>query len=204
MPVCVSEVRNGAIVVAESAAASGSRAPVAAGAKLPFVAPFGREFVAWSSKREQKQWVAAAGPVTDTFRRRIDLVLAEIRHRGYGIERLSDPLLRVFAALKAIDNQAPPDAVSTRLAAAVADLTVVDYLPEELAEAEGSRLATISAPIFDHAGSVVMTVSAQPYSPLTRSQIEDIGAHVIEFARSAEAVIRSSTTAHRLTMGRPG
>jgi DNA-binding IclR family transcriptional regulator len=189
MPMCMSEVRDGSIVVVDAAAVGPAQPPVPAGVRLPFIAPFGREFVAWAQRADRTAWVDAAGPVNDVFRARISKVLKEIRNRGYGIERLSDPLLRVYTALQALDDGALPDPISTRLAAALADLTVVDVLPGEFSEAESCALATISAPVFDIAGRVVMSVSAQPYRRLTAREVRDVGARVVEFARTAESLI---------------
>jgi DNA-binding IclR family transcriptional regulator len=189
MPMCMSEVRGGSIVVVDAAAVGPAQPPVPAGVRLPFIAPFGREFVAWAPRADRTAWVEAAGPVRDVFRARINKVLTEIRNRGYGIERLSDPLLRVYAALQALDIGVQRDPISARLAAALADLTVVDVLPGEFAEAESCALATISAPVFDTVGRVVMSVSAQPYRRLSARELRDVGANVAEFARTAENMI---------------
>lgn len=190
MPVCISEVDAESIVVVDSVASGGARPFVASGLRLPFVAPFGREFVAWAPDDERTAWVDRAGPVNDMFRARISKVLKEIRRRGYGIERLSDPLLRVYTAMQALDTgSASPDPVSTRLAGAVADLTVVDFLSDELDDAAQCPLATISAPIFDASGTIVMSVSAQPYQPLCPEAVRDIGAQVLAFAEAVRPLV---------------
>lgn len=189
MPVCMSEIRDGSIVVFDAAAAAQARPPVPAGVRLPFIAPFGREFVAWAPPADRTAWMDAAGPVNDVFRARISKVLKEIKSRGYGIERLSDPLLRVYTALQALDDGVLGDPITVRLAAALADLTIVDVLPGEFAEAESCELATISAPVFDTAGRVVMSVSAQPYRRLSAREVRDIGTRVVEFANTAGTLI---------------
>ena len=114
--------------------------------------------------------------------------IQQIQERGYGLERLSDPLLRVHAALLALTDGDGPDPVSARLAGAVADLTMVDFLPTELVRIEDQPLATISAPIFAQQGNVVMTVSAQPYKQLTLTEVRGIAAHVLDFAEQASSL----------------
>ncbi|MCV7285507.1 helix-turn-helix domain-containing protein [Mycolicibacterium wolinskyi] len=185
MPVCISEIRAGAIVVVDAAAPGSSPPHVAAGVRLPFAAPFGREFVAWDAADVYERWMSAAGPVNASFADRMTQVLNVISDRGYGVERLSGPLIRVFDALIALDNGNTPDAVSTRLAGAVADLTVVDVLPGELREGDMIPVAMISAPIRDHSGAVVMSVSAQPYRELAAEPVADIGEQIIQFAEAA-------------------
>ncbi|OBF53532.1 IclR family transcriptional regulator [Mycolicibacterium monacense] len=189
MAACVSEVRGGFIAVIESTAPSSGRAQVHAGQRLPFVAPFGREFVAWAPAATRRQWLEAAGPVNEAYRARMPRVLMEIQRRGYGIERLSGPLVKVYAALLALEDGNEPDPVATRLAGAVADLTVVDVLPDEMAQIEQCPLATISAPIFDGQGNVVMSVSAQPYRQLTQQQVRRIGDQVVEFGEHVKSLI---------------
>jgi DNA-binding IclR family transcriptional regulator len=189
MAACISEVRGDFIVVIESIAPDSARPPVQAGQRLPFVAPFGREFVAWAPAAVRQQWLDAAGPVNDVYRARMPKILDEIHERGYGLERLSDPLLRVYAALLALTDGQGPDPVSARLAGAVADLTIVDFLPSELTRIENHPLATISAPIVDPHGSVVMSVSAQPYKKLTSKEVREIGVKVLEFAERASSLM---------------
>jgi DNA-binding IclR family transcriptional regulator len=203
MPVCMSEVRDGSIVVVDAAAVGPAQPPVPAGVRLPFIAPFGREFVAWAPPADRTAWVESAGPVNDVFRARIGKVLKEIKSRGYGIERLSDPLLRVYTALQALDDGILRDPISTRLAGALAELTVVDFLPAEFAESESCALATISAPVFDTAGRVVMSVSAQPYRRLSARELRGVGAHVVEFARTAGTLIAQSASREQDELG-PG
>jgi DNA-binding IclR family transcriptional regulator len=189
MPACISKVSGGSIAVVEAVAPGSARPHVPAGVRLPFVAPFGREFVAWAPASVRNNWLDAVGPVNDVYRARMPKVLNEIRKRGYGLERLSDPLTRVYAALLALDDGDLADPVSVRLAGAVADLTIVDFLPGELADVEANPLATITAPIFDTAGAVVMSMSAQPYRRLTPAGVVNIGERVIEFAEMASSLL---------------
>jgi DNA-binding IclR family transcriptional regulator len=198
MAVCLSEERNGSITVVTATAPGPEPPPVPAGVRLPFVAPFGREFVAWAPAASREKWLDAAGAVNDVYRARMPKVLEEIRVRGYGIERLSDPLLRVYTALQALDDGDVPDVVSVRLAGAVADLTIVDFLANELPEVHAHPLATISAPIFDPDGAVLMSVSAQPYRRLAPDELRDIGARVVEFATVAASFV-SKHIGHDLT-----
>lgn len=193
MAACISEVRGRHIAVIDAASPGEIRPHVQAGQRLPFVAPFGREFVAWAPPAATTDWMEAAGPVNDVYRARMPKVLNEIRDRGYGIERLSDPLLKVYAALLALEDGGEPGPVAVRLAGAVADLTIVDVLAGEFASIEQVPLATISAPIFDHTGNVMLTVSAQPYKELSPQEVRAIGDQVCEFGRRAESIVGEDT-----------
>lgn len=194
MAACISEVRGRHIAVIDSASPDEIRPHVQAGQRLPFVAPFGREFIAWAPPAAITQWMEGAGPVNDVYRARMPKVLKEIQDRGYGIERLSDPLLKVYAALLAVEDGGEPGPVAVRLAGAVGDLTVVDFLPGEFATIGQFPLATISAPVFDHTGKVMLTVSAQPYRELPPEGVRAIGDRVCEFARRVESIIGGDRT----------
>ncbi|AWG62958.1 helix-turn-helix domain-containing protein [Mycobacteroides abscessus] len=199
MAASLAEISGDFIAVTEATAPGSAQPPVQAGQRLPFVAPFGREFVAWASTAARDEWFNAAGPVNDVYRARMPKILNEVQERGYGLERLSVPLLRVHAALLALTDGDGPDPVSARLAGAVADLTIVDFLSNELAQIEEQPLATISAPIFDLHGNVVMTVSAQPYKQLTLHEVRSIAAHVLDFAKHAGPLIAQSVRQTRPT-----
>ncbi len=70
-----------------------------------------------------------------------------------------------------------------RLARALADLTVIDILAAEFAEAGLHNIATISAPVFDADGVVIMSVSAAPFTELSGAQVADLGDKVCAAAR---------------------
>ena len=59
------------------------------GMRTPLVAPFGRDYVAWSSSDSQKAWLEAIGQPSPALRKRMTAVLKEIRHRGFVVERLT-------------------------------------------------------------------------------------------------------------------
>lgn len=156
-----------------------------AGFRVPLVAPFGRDYVAWAAESAQQAWLGAGQPATQ-LRKRLAAVLQETRRRGYVIERLSPEYIRVYSALRALAIDGEPDAITRRLAWSFADLTLVDYLPGELDDSGPHQIATIAAPVRDADGLVAMSVSAAPFSALTAAQVTDIGAQVSAAARRIE------------------
>ncbi|GAA2421376.1 IclR family transcriptional regulator [Mycolicibacterium llatzerense] len=155
------------------------------GFRVPLVAPFGRDYVAWAAESAQQTWLGAGQPATQ-LRKRLAAVLQETRRRGYVIERLSPEYVRVYSALRALAVEGEADAITRRLAWSFADLTLVDYLPGELDDSSPHQIATIAAPVRDADGLVTMSVSAAPFSTLTAVQVEDIGAQVCDAARRIE------------------
>ncbi|MCV7007862.1 MULTISPECIES: helix-turn-helix domain-containing protein [Mycobacterium] len=174
---------SNSIVVIDSAGETASGVHVERGLRMPLVAPFGRDYIAWSSTAAQRSWLAGMGKPTTAMSRRMSLILNEIRERGYVIERLSREYIRVYTALRALGADGEPDAITVRLARALADLTVIDILAAEFAEAGLHNIATISAPVFDADGVVIMSVSAAPFTELSGAQVADLGDKVCAAAR---------------------
>jgi DNA-binding IclR family transcriptional regulator len=182
------------IVVVDSAGESASGLRVDRGLRMPLVAPFGRDYVAWSSASAQRAWLEGIGKPSIALSRRITAVINEIRERGYTVERLSREYLQVYTALRALAGDGEPDAITARLARAFADLTVIDILSAELIENSTHSIATISVPIFDEDGVVSMSISVAPFTDLAAAEIEQLGERVRVGAQRIEAQIASSTS----------
>lgn len=166
------------LTVFDSAGESASAMRIDRNLRMPLVAPFGRDYIAWSPAGAQRSWLDGMGKPSTALSRRIIAVINEIRQRGYVVERLSREYVRVYAALRALGAEGEPDAITARLAGAFADLTVIDVLPAELTENTAHNVATVSAPIFDADGAVTMSVSAAPFTELTSAEIAHLGERV--------------------------
>jgi DNA-binding IclR family transcriptional regulator len=179
--------RDGAsLVVTDSVGESLAAPPVKAGLRMPLVAPFGRDYVAWAGDKAIKTWLEGIGAPATQLRRRLTAVLAQVRERGYVIERLSREYVRVYVALRALGASGEPDPIAARLAGAFADLTLVDYLPDELEDGAVHQIATISVPIKDADGAVTMSITAAPFNGLTSAEVDAVGSNVGDVAGKIE------------------
>lgn len=183
-----------AIVVMDSAGESTSGMRIDRGLRMPLVAPFGRDYIAWSPATARRTWLEALGKPSTAQSRRITAVLSDIRERGYTVERLSREYLQVYSALRALRGDGEPDAITARLARAFADLTVIDVLDVELTGNGMHSIATISAPIFDDDGIVAMSISAAPFTDLTAAEVRRLSEQVRAAARRIEPGIASPTS----------
>ncbi|NDJ88458.1 IclR family transcriptional regulator [Mycolicibacter kumamotonensis] len=185
-------VRQGAtVVVTDSVGESIAGLRLGAGFRMPLVAPFGREFVAGASEPVKKTWLSGLGAPSPRLRRRLGAVLDEVGRRGYAIDRMSREYIRVYSALQALAADGEPDEITARVATAFADLTEVDYLPDELGGTQRHPIASISAPVRDIDGTVTMSVGVAPFAALTAAEVADLGAAVRETA----ARVQSQSTA---------
>lgn len=181
-------VRQGAtVVVTDSVGESIAGLRLGAGFRMPLVAPFGREFLAGAGENVKKEWVSGLGAPSPRLRRRLAAVLDEVGRRGYAIDRMSREYVRVYSALQALAAEGEPDEITARLATAFADLTEVDYLPDEFAGGQPHPIASVSAPVRDLDGTVTMSVGVAPFAALTTAEIVDLGAAVRETAARIES-----------------
>lgn len=182
------------IVVLDSAGESASGMRIDRGLRMPLVAPFGRDYIAWSPASAQRTWLEGIVKPSTALSRRITAVLSEIRERGYTVERLSREYLQVYTALRALRGDGEPDAITAHLARAFADLTVIDVLDSELTENETHSIATISAPIFDDDGVAAMSISAAPFTDLSAADVRRLSEQVCAAARRIEPQIAGPTS----------
>jgi len=177
------------LVIVETAGECLTGPRISTGLRTPLVAPFGRDYVAWSSPEAQKSWLEAIGQPDPGLRRRMTAVLKEVRQRGFVVERLTKEYVRVYTALRALSGDGEIDMITTQLARAFADLTTIDVLTDEINTTAGHSIATISAPITDNEGAVIMSVTAAVFTTIKSDAIRDLGAKVRHTAHSIEARI---------------
>jgi DNA-binding IclR family transcriptional regulator len=182
------------IVVVDSAGQSASGLRIDRGLRMPLVAPFGRDYIAWSAATAQRAWLEGIGKPSTALSRRMTAVLSDIREREYTVERLGREYLQVYTALRALRGDGEPDAITARLARAFADLTVIDVLSSELTENGAHSIATISAPIFDDDGVVAMSISAAPFADLAAADVTRLGEQLRAAARRIEPQLASPTS----------
>lgn len=178
-----------ALLVVDVVGDSLTGAPIRPGFTVPLVAPFGREFVAWAGESAQQAWIDRLDAASSAFRSRMGRVLADVRRRGYAVERLSPEWLRVHTALQALGGDGNVDVVTARLAATIADVTVVDFLDTELAQGDDHQIATVMVPVFDADGVVTMSVNAIPFGPLSGPDIKRLGGQLRDAAHDIEGLI---------------
>ncbi|MBC7304272.1 MAG: helix-turn-helix domain-containing protein [Nocardia sp.] len=185
VPVFLAERAGGSIVVTE-VVGQPSAGWIRPGRRLPLAPPVCREFIAWATESVQSAWLATAEPA---HRARLARVLAEIRNRGYSVERLVDestPMLEVLAGLRDSPITA---ALRAQLGSVITELITIDYLPDELGSE--NAVVTLAAPVRDRNGAVVAAVVSCPDSRLSSRALGELGAATV-------------AAADRITGGVPG
>lgn len=148
--------------------------------------PISREFFAWADADDRDAWVDRAPAA---LRTRLRLALAAVADRGYSIERMSDDYVAFADAVNSLGTVS--DSLRSRMADILADLTTIDYLPDEL---RGEvPVITVGAPIVDAGGTVVASMVACPQTTLAAAEVERIGRAVCAAADHVRAPSPSPT-----------
>lgn len=179
-----------ALVVTDVAAAPTAPGPVArVGNRVPFLPPFGPGFAGWAAEHEQRAWLAHAARVNPALADRLVRVLPEIRRRGYSLERLDPVSAGAFEVLARLQSDVFGDAVRGVVGRVLADMTLVDFLPDELVGQE-LTVSSIAAPVLDDGGRVVLDLVVQPHGPRSAAALEELGEAVAHAASQVSSLAR--------------
>ncbi|MEU4810460.1 helix-turn-helix domain-containing protein [Nocardia fluminea] len=176
VPVFLAERAGDSIVVTE-VVGNPSAGWIRPGRRLPLAPPVCREFIAWAPEPVRQAWLATADPA---HRDRLTRVLAEIRTRGYSVERLVDDSTPMLEVLAGLSDSPITAALRAQLGSVITELITIDYLPDELGPE--NAVVTLSAPIRDRAGAVVAAVVSCPDSRLSALALSELGAATVSAA----------------------
>jgi DNA-binding IclR family transcriptional regulator len=195
----VVHVVDGALVVTDVAPApsagpgrgwAGVREPVRVGSRAPYVPPFGLGFAAWAPPEEQEAWLAHAAGNTRLVDR-LRAVLPQVRRRGYTLDRLDPVFAGAFEVLARLQQDVLGEAVREVVGRVLDEVTLIDHLPEEVESGEVS-VSSITAPVLDATGRVVLDLAVQPAGPRAAAELTALGEAVADAAARVSAA--ASTT----------
>ncbi|MCF8568942.1 helix-turn-helix domain-containing protein [Gordonia sp. HY002] len=173
------------ITVVEYCSPAGSGRPATEGWAEPgrpisLQPPICREFVAWSDAAVRDAWIDRA---LEPERDRLRAVLAEVRRRGYSIERITDDHRSVIGALTGLET-VPAD-LRDRVRTLLGELSAIDYLAPELTDDADVGAVTVGAPITDDHGRVVGSIVACPHTTMPGRELKQWGEKTARAARHA-------------------
>ena len=182
------------IVILAQASPPGAADPaVRVGQRVPFGAPFGVSFVAWSGPEDIDNWLNHSPlGVSATERALYRRVFEGIRERGYGVERLDSARTRLHDALIEYQHETMSRALLEHIRDFLPLFTMREYLPEELVEHDPLDVAVVHAPVRDEDGNCVFNISAQILRTVTRAELETTGRVIADGAASSSEAIGQS------------
>ncbi len=144
------------------------------GSRIRLRPPICREFIAFDPDDARSDWV---GQAAESTRTRLRMVLDVVADRGYSIERMTDDHVAMIEALSSLDTMS--DTLRARVGDLLTELSVIDYLPEEIdacaADDTGVPVVTIGAPVFDAGQRVVAAIVVCPNRELRVDELHRLG-----------------------------
>ena len=192
---CVASTRVGdELIFVASAGQSKSGAPtVAVGQRVPFAPPLGSIFAAWLPAEEAEQWI---GLGTDEGQRRhaYRQALAVVRDRGFAVGLPRQEVHQAFT--DRLQGQLESSEIQRgKFQDLIAGL---EFDPAEMAAEPDEEALMITAPIFDAAGDVVVSLTVQGFAPPTSAEEARANVtRVVEGAKRITAALGGYEPQHR-------
>ena len=152
------------------------------GQKVPFVAPVGAVYIAWSSDEEIDEWIqrAESGPPDDAKRERHRQSAQAIRIRGYSVGIQSDVYAKILDAVSSTTHDAEGDDGSEQVLGILRGTSSDDYSLIELRAQAQHHVVFIAAPVFDAARRVIGALTLLGFgAPLSGDDIDAIGQRLL-------------------------
>jgi DNA-binding IclR family transcriptional regulator len=146
---------------------------------IPFTPPFGVAFAAWASPADRDAWIRRGAGADGALRRRLDDALIRTRARGYDVDWTTPALSQAAELLSRMERDGVPSQVGETIDRLLVECLTNGVLLEEDSNPEPRAVATIAAPVFDHAERVVLLVGVHPRVALGLDEVEAIGQRLI-------------------------
>jgi DNA-binding IclR family transcriptional regulator len=166
------------------------------GQKVPFAAPVGAVYIAWSSDEEIEEWIqrAESGPPDNAKRERHRQSAQAIRTRGYSIGIQSDVYAKILDAVSSTTRGAVGDDGSEQVLGILRDTSSDEYSLIELRAQAQHHVVFIAAPVFDAARRVIGALTLLGFgAPLSGDDIDAIGQRLLQSAGAVSDALMGSS-----------
>jgi DNA-binding IclR family transcriptional regulator len=167
----------------------------APGDRIRYAPPFGVAFAAWDTDEEQRAWIQRSAATDSALARRLEDVLARTRERGFDVDCTTPALTRAAQVVGTLPSDGLPAHVREITDQLLAEFTTIGFLSDDDASRQAQPVATIAAPVFDHARRVAMIVAVHPLRDLTRKRIDSIGRRMVQVTTNLPRSISDGPTA---------
>ena len=162
------------------------------GLRLPFIAPLGAFFIAWSSPAEFESWITSAGvegsPSAAVLRARLERSIGIVRARGFDVTLNTVAETEFLEDLQHLHTRSmAPDLqlLGQRFAATLED---EPYQLDEIDPIASYAVSAITVPVFGRAPQPELALTlGTPRHDLTGRQILDFATRMVEGARRVSA-----------------
>jgi DNA-binding IclR family transcriptional regulator len=166
------------------------------GQKVPFVAPVGAVYIAWSSDEEIDEWIhrGESGPPDNAKRERHRQSAQAIRIRGYSIGIQSDVYAKILDAVSSTTRGGEGGDGSEEVLGILRGTSSDDYSLIELSARAHHHVVFIAAPVFDAAHRVIGALTLLGFgAPLSGDDIDAVGQRLLQSAGAVSAALMGSS-----------
>lgn len=170
LPAAALQLRHDVLEVVDSVRGgvrtSSSSTPMPTGHTIPLRAPFARDVAARLSADRQEQWLADAD-VTPAARHRLELVLPQVRRRGWSVDRLTPARRELLRMVDVLETSGVGPLVRDRVSELFTELSAIDVTDAELTASSDLAVFSVSAPVLGPGGVAVGSIAATPGRRIT-------------------------------------
>jgi DNA-binding IclR family transcriptional regulator len=165
------------------------------GQKVPFVAPVGAVYIAWSSDDDISEWIQRAenGPPDEAKRERHRQSAQAIRIRGYSIGIQSDVYAKILDAVSSTTHDTESGDATEEVLGILRATSSDDYSLIELRAQAHHHVVFVAAPVFDAARRVIGAITLLGFgAPLSGDDIDAIGQRLLQSAGAVSDALSGS------------
>lgn len=161
------------------------------GEQIPFAPPIGTVFLAWGEDADFQRWLDKGGDLQAGFdHEEVRAAVAAGRARGYTFGLRVNARARLQSVLASLEGEESLEEARSRVTGLLLAMEDERYLVPDLEEDRPYDVDFISAPVFDVAGRVGLSINVVGFTrPQSGSDIHRIGRRL---RRAAADVTRSS------------
>lgn len=157
----IAPVEDSLVRLASAGSPPDGRSPVPVGLRLPFAAPMGPLLLAWADPRTQEKWLdRGLAPDQEADREQHRAALARLRERGWTVSLYNDAFREIDDRLSGVEpTTVTPGAVKKlreHLRRIESSLDGPGAYEQDLRPGGSYQVRSVSAPVFDARGHVVM------------------------------------------------
>ena len=147
---------------------------------IPFTPPFGVAFAAWASDADREAWIGRGAGGDGALRQRLDDALIRTRARGYDIDWTTPALSQTAQLVSRLERDGVPSHVGAMIDQLLVECVTNGVLLEPDSNPGPRPVATIAAPVFDHAEHVALIVGVHPLGTVHLDEVEAIGRRLVD------------------------
>jgi DNA-binding IclR family transcriptional regulator len=158
------------VIVADAGRPGSHSLSVRVGYRVPFIAPIGDVFVAWSTPREIDEWMLRAGTKTYWSRAEVEADLSMVRGRGYTMNLFKN---RGHSPAIALDllTERPHDPKRREMVKAAVSEFSKSWRTLQPKPGRRYDVSNVSAPVFNSHGRVVMAIVLNGFAQIEGSEL---------------------------------